>query len=80
MSKLYSVLGLAVVGAIGVSGSAFAAADADAVTAGTGALQTGADTMTSFFYAALPILIGVAVALAIVRWVVSKVKGGSARA
>jgi threonine/homoserine/homoserine lactone efflux protein len=62
---------------VAVPGMASAAVDTTAVSNGTAGLQTGVDTLTAFLYAALPILLALAVAAAIVRWVYRRVTSGA---
>jgi hypothetical protein len=53
------------------------AQDTSAVNNGTAGLTSGVTTLTAFLYAALPILVVLAVASAIVRWVYRRVTSGA---
>jgi hypothetical protein len=62
---------------VAVPGIASAAVDTTAVANGTTGLSSGVDTLTAFLYAALPILLALAVAAAIVRWVYRRITSGA---
>lgn len=72
-----SLLGFSLIVALVPAAASAQTTTPDPVTSGDAGLTTGVNTLTSFLYSALPILLGLAVAAAIVRWVYRRVTSGA---